>query len=89
MKLLDSGKVERLRQKESCGKRSLVVAADTGLMSGEGVRAFMIGGPTMQRPEQAALGVFWRVQARSHDIEKNVQDLESGGRMKTVFGFEE
>jgi hypothetical protein len=45
MKLLVSGRVERLRQKESRGKRPLVVAADTGLMSGEGVSLAMIGGP--------------------------------------------
>mgnify|MGYP004500592927 CR=1 FL=1 len=55
MKLLASGRVERLRQKESRGKRPLVVAADTGLMSGEGVNPAMIGGPTTQRPEQAAM----------------------------------
>lgn len=54
MKLLASGIVERLRQKESCGKRPLVVAADTGLMSGEGVSPAMIGGPTVQRPKLAA-----------------------------------
>jgi len=46
IKLPASGKVERLRQKESergnC--KPLVVAADTGLTSGEGVIADMIGG---------------------------------------------
>lgn len=42
-----SGRVERLRQKESRGKwppaLALVVAADTGLTSGEGVMPAMIG----------------------------------------------
>ena len=42
-KLLASGKVERLRQKESRGKAPLVVAADTGLTSGDGVTQAMIG----------------------------------------------
>ncbi len=55
MNPLASGKVERLRQNESRGKRPLVVAADTGLISGEGVRPAMIGGPTMQRPKEAAM----------------------------------
>lgn len=39
-----SGKVERLRLNESRGKCPLVVAADTGLTSGEGVTPAMIGG---------------------------------------------
>lgn len=43
-KLLASGRVERLREKASRGKPPLVVAADTGLTSGEGVMAVMIGG---------------------------------------------
>jgi hypothetical protein len=43
-KLPVSGKVERLRQKESRGNWPLVVAADTGLMSGEGVIPAIIGG---------------------------------------------
>jgi hypothetical protein len=46
-KLPVSGKVERLRQKESRGNWPLVVAADTGLTSGasgEGVIPAMIGG---------------------------------------------
>lgn len=43
-KLPASGRVERLRQKESRGNCPLVVAADTGLTSGEGVIAAMIGG---------------------------------------------
>jgi hypothetical protein len=42
-KLPASGRVERLRQKESRGN-PLVVAADTGLTSGEGVIPAMIGG---------------------------------------------
>jgi hypothetical protein len=50
-KLFASGKVERLRQKASRGKPPLVVAADTGLMSGEGVILAMIGGG---RPGDAA-----------------------------------
>jgi hypothetical protein len=45
-KLPVSGKVERLRQKESRGNCPLVVAADTGLTSGEGVIPAMIGGQT-------------------------------------------
>lgn len=45
-KLLVSGSVERFRQKESRGNWPLVVAADTGLTSGEGVIAAMIGGRT-------------------------------------------
>jgi hypothetical protein len=44
MKLLGSGSVEILRQKESRGKCPLVVAADTGLTSGDGVTHAMIGG---------------------------------------------
>lgn len=44
IKLPASGKVERLRQKESRGNCPLVVAADTGLTSGEGVIPAMIGG---------------------------------------------
>lgn len=40
----ESGRVERLRQKESLGNWPFVVAADTGLKSGEGVMADMIGG---------------------------------------------
>ena len=36
--------MERLRQKESRGNCPLVVAADTGLTSGEGVMPAMIGG---------------------------------------------
>lgn len=44
IKLLVSGRVERLRQKASRGKPPLVVAADTGLTSGEGVIPAMIGG---------------------------------------------
>ena len=43
-RLLGSGKAERLRQKASRGKPPLVVAADTGLTSGEGVIPAMIGG---------------------------------------------
>jgi len=43
IKLLASGKVERLRQKASWGKPPLVVADDTGLTSGEGVMPAMIG----------------------------------------------
>ena len=43
-KLFVSGKVERLRQKASRGNLPLVVAADTGLTSGEGVIPAMIGG---------------------------------------------
>lgn len=43
-KLPASGKVERLRQKESPGNCPLVVAVDTGLTSGEGVIPAMIGG---------------------------------------------
>ena len=43
-KLPASGKVERLRQKESRGNCPVVVAADTGLTSGEGVIPAMIGG---------------------------------------------
>jgi hypothetical protein len=43
-KLPASGRVDRLRQKESRGNWPLVVAADTGLTSGEGVMAVMIGG---------------------------------------------
>jgi hypothetical protein len=51
IKLFASGKVERLRQKASRGNPPLLVAADTGLMSGEGVIAAMIGG---RRPGHAA-----------------------------------
>lgn len=39
-----SGKVERLRQKESRGNAPLDVTADTGLASGDGVCKLMIGG---------------------------------------------
>jgi len=44
MKLPASGRVEILRQNESRGKCPLVVAADTGLTSGDGVTHAMIGG---------------------------------------------
>lgn len=77
MKLLASGRVERLRQKESRGNRPLVVAADTGLMSGEGVSPAMIGGPTIQRPKQAAKESS-RVDKRAATIStKQVQDPRS------------
>jgi hypothetical protein len=43
MKLPASGRLDRLRQKESRGKWPLVVAADTGLTFGDGVMPAMIG----------------------------------------------
>jgi hypothetical protein len=42
-KLPASGRLDRLRQKESRGNWPLVVAADTGLTSGDGVMPAMIG----------------------------------------------
>lgn len=83
MKLLASGRVERLRQKESRGKRPLVVAADTGLMSGEGVSPAMIGGPTIQRLKQAALkssGVYKRAATISTATSK-IQSREAVERL--------
>lgn len=78
MKLLASGRAERLRQKESRGNRPLVVAADTGLMSGEGVSPAMIGGPTTQRPKQAAKECSG-VDKRAATISiKKVQDPKLG-----------
>lgn len=89
MKLLASGRVERFRQKESRGNRPLVVAADTGLMSGEGVSPAMIGGRSIQRPEQAAKqssGVNKRAATISTN---NVQDPTSGAVWRLVLDFKE
>jgi len=66
-----------------------VVAADTGLMSGEGVSPAMIGGSTTQRPEEDAMECYWRRQARSHDIETNNQDAKSDAVGKLFLLFEE
>jgi hypothetical protein len=60
-KLPASGKVERLRQNESRGNCPLVVAADTGLTSGDGVTAAMIGGGGEDTARQfAGAGRCWR-----------------------------
>lgn len=83
MKLPASGNVERLRQKVSRGKRPLVVAADTGLMSGEGVSPAMIGGPTLQRPKEDAIESSGVVK-RAATISKTVQDAKSEA-VQTVF----
>lgn len=76
MKPLASGRVERLRQKESRGKRPLVVAADTGLMSGEGVSPAMIGGPTVQRPKEDAIESSG-VNKRAATISKQTSKMQS------------
>lgn len=65
-KLLASGRVERLRQKASRGKPPLVVAADTGLISGEGVIAAMIGGRV---DNGRGVVLHFGAGASSHDIE--------------------
>lgn len=82
MKLLESGSAERLRQNESCGKSPLVVAADTGLMSGEGVSPAMIGGSRNTTAEAGCKEGFWREQRRRQDIDTNVWGSKLGSRGK-------
>ena len=80
-KLFVSGRVERLRQKASRGKPPLVVAADTGLTSGEGVIPAMIGG-RLDGGRGARCTMVLRVQPRYRD---NVLDAE-GGRHRWEMG---
>jgi hypothetical protein len=86
IKPLESGRADRLRQKESRWNRPLVVAADTGLaLSRSGERA-MIGGVTS---DGWGSGSLWRVQVCSHDIETKMAMQRRQGVQETKLATRE
>lgn len=63
-----------------------MVAADTGLMSGEGVSPAMIGGSTTQRPEEDAMECSG-VGKRAATISKQTTKMQSRTRYECCFFY--